>query len=1062
MARGLGGLAAFFILSFACACFVLEARAQSTLTDAQRIKQLQRQILLREHAERRAELRERREAWKEWKSGRGYRLRAPENAMGDLVPYAPPTSPVSPSGPVPPNVQMNDATGESPGTTQSEVSIAAAGNHVVALWNDAAGIFNGGDVLGYGYSNDGGATWTDGGVPANTGIGIWASDPVVVVNEKTGAFYACGLADQPGNATNAIAMVRGSFSGNSFSWSAPHIVAQVPNSLALLDKEWMAVDSLSGNLYVSYTYFFGATDEIRFQRSTDDGHTWSSPITLSSNVDAGLVQGSRPAVGPNGEVSVVWHAIGPSNNDIGIGPDFLRVRRSADFGTSFASQTTAASLFSNFGSGAPGFNRGVGITFPGIAVDRSSGPHRGRVYLSWPEAVSFPNDSYPRPGVDPAVSEIENNNAGALATPFTPGSIVRGTIALTNDLDYFAWSAVQGETYVFWLDSLALNLDASLRVFCTDAGQGTGTNIAFSQNGHGGEDIVVFTAPTTATYYVRVASYSQASTGRYRIRTVRHDASLPARARDQRDAFVAFSDDGLSWSTPVRANDSPGYFDDWLPEVAVDRQGTVLLALYDWRDTIAQCGGGSNAYLDRSGDGGLTWSAGQRMSDQSTVWSQVYDVLIPNQGDYIGLFAGSSTHLAWADGRNGDADVFTALPSHLQADAGADQSVDCNLVNGLGTPVRLDGSASEGATTYLWTSPGIFFDDPTSPTPTGYFPSGSTQVTLEVGNGSETSTDVVEVTVADHAPPSIQIALSPSILWPPNHVLADIHAVVEVTDDCDPAPSIQLVSIVSSEPDTGPDPDDLPADIQEAQLGAADFAFLLRSERLGTGDGRTYTVCYRAEDHAGNSRDACVVVTVPHDQRGRARLEKNAQGIRLVLLGSEGMGASTIPPGSVEVRTAHFQSFLPQTDGALAADLDGDGYTDLSLPFAAADSWSVPSDEPLAARWLAGGTGVQADVERGDITGVEDGPGASFAIVAQPNPAKARTVLRYSLPRAGEVRLSIFDVSGHLVTRLVSGPMAAGAHEAAFPSSRLKSAQLYLYRLEWEDQVLGGKLVIFP
>src|SRR5206468_3340610 len=65
-----------------------------------------------------------------------------------------------------------------------------------------------------------------------------------------------------------------------------------------------------------------------------------------------------------------------------------------------------------------------------------------------------------------------------------------------------------------------LNLDASFRVFCSDGL----SNLAFNQTGigeEGGGELLVFTAPTTATYYLRVASYTQGTgrTGVYRVRT---------------------------------------------------------------------------------------------------------------------------------------------------------------------------------------------------------------------------------------------------------------------------------------------------------------------------------------------------------------------------------------------------------------------------------------------------------------------------------------------------------------------------------------------------------------
>jgi hypothetical protein len=652
------------------------------LTDAQRIKQLQQQILLREPAERKEALERAAKAARKSRHS-GARIRRGEGP-GDLV-LARRTNDLFAGAKLaalsaiqtPSNVLMNDTTGEDPGTCQSEISMAANGNNVLAAWNDGIPVNGTGinDYLGYAYSTDGGTTWTDGGAIPDAGIGTWASDPVVVVNEKTGEFYFSGLADQSASSSNSIAIVRGSFTGATFTWSTPVQIQKVSNSLALLDKEWIAVDSLSGNVYCSYSYFAGNSDEIRFQRSTNSGQTWSTPITMSSSADAGLVQGSRPAVGPSGEVYVTWHAIGESTNPLGIGPDHLRVRRSGNAGLSFAPETTPADLYSNFGSGGPGFNRGLGITFPGIAVDRSNGPHRGRVYVSWSEAVNFANDYYPQPGIDPAQSEIENNNGAAIATQFTPGAILRGTISAANpsDLDYFQWDATQGTTYVFWVDSLDTNLDASLRVFCSDAvvPSVAADNLAFSQNGTGGQDLIVFTAPTTAKYFLRIASYTQNHLGKYRIKTTVHNTSLPGRGRDQRDVFIASSDDGVNWSAPVRANDSPPYYDDFLPEVAVDGRGYVYVDCYDWRDSASICGGGSTAYLYESTDGGASFGAGVRLSDTVTEWSVVYSTLIPNQGDYIGLFARDSVvYTAWADGRGkGDPNAYMARVGALCAGA---------------------------------------------------------------------------------------------------------------------------------------------------------------------------------------------------------------------------------------------------------------------------------------------------------------------------------------------------------------------------------------------------------
>src|SRR5207245_487419 len=96
----------------------------------------------------------------------------------------------------------------------------------------------------------------------------------------------------------------------------------------------------------------------------------------------GLLQGSRVAVGPAGEVYAAWfHAGGP--------PDAMELRKSSDHGSSFGSTVTVATPYSDFGSGGPGSNLPYAPNYPSLAVDRSAGSHRGRVYMAWAEAEKY-------------------------------------------------------------------------------------------------------------------------------------------------------------------------------------------------------------------------------------------------------------------------------------------------------------------------------------------------------------------------------------------------------------------------------------------------------------------------------------------------------------------------------------------------------------------------------------------------------------------------------------------------------------------------------------------------
>jgi len=68
---------------------------------------------------------------------------------------------------------------------------------------------------------------------------------------------------------------------------------------------------------------------------------------------------------------------------------------------------------------------------------------------------------------------------------------------------------------------------------------------------------------------------------------------------------------------------------------------------------------------------------------------------------------------------------------------------------------------------------------------------------------------------------------------------------------------LELVSVVSSEPDWTGRPRDLPMDI----VILDDFTFFLRAEFDPTGDGRVYTITYQATDACGNTTIVSVQVT---------------------------------------------------------------------------------------------------------------------------------------------------------------------------------------------------------
>lgn len=271
---------------------------------------------------------------------------------------------------IPSNVVVNDPSSEPTGYTQSEVGIWVAGDEVVIGWNDAAGFFGGESVTGYGYSSDRGETFTDGGELPNDGSSSVFGDPTIV--KLNNGEWLIGSID--GGSPLGTAVNRGTFAGGVLDFDPPETFVDG----GFLDKEYLDYDPYTDTLYLTYV---GAG--VRIVSSGDGGATWSSPTTVSNGA-----HGPYPAPGIDGEVYVTMvDPLGSGNADI-------QIRYSADGGASFDPIRTVATTSPQSGSAPDCFNRSFNILFPSADVDRSNGPHRGRVHLTWTDGGSDDYDVY--------------------------------------------------------------------------------------------------------------------------------------------------------------------------------------------------------------------------------------------------------------------------------------------------------------------------------------------------------------------------------------------------------------------------------------------------------------------------------------------------------------------------------------------------------------------------------------------------------------------------------------------------------------------------------------------
>jgi hypothetical protein len=156
------------------------------------------------------------------------------------------------------------------------------------------------------------------------------------------------------------------------------------------------------------------------------------------------------------------------------------------------------------------------------------------------------------------------------------------------------------------------------------------------------------------------------------------------------------------------------------------------------------------------------------------------------------------------------------------------------------------------ATDVVTASPTIAY----SAAPGSTFPIGTTTVNVSATDAAgNKSTGSFTVTVRDTTAPTIgSVTASPDTLWPPNKKMVPVTISVASTDIVGVS-SVKIVSVTTNEPDG----------TTQWQI-TGNLTLNLKSDRLGTGNGRIYTITVEVRDAAGNATRKTVVVTVPHDQ----------------------------------------------------------------------------------------------------------------------------------------------------------------------------------------------------
>ena len=267
----------------------------------------------------------------------------------------------------PANIKLNlDATTQLQNEEQVAVDPTNPDN-LVAVWRDFRLGYR---QIGWGYTHDGGASWTEGGLIGSLPYD-WASDPGITVT-SSGRFYTVLLSFQSLGPSNGIFLPVSFDSGQT--WSSVLTGVDTPSG-PFEDKEMIVCDQTKGptdgSLYIAWTRFTDST-AINCIRSTN-GFVFNSPRPVS---DVGSVQWPTPAVGNDGRVVIAWTSFARSA---------IMCDISTDQGVTWGTDRLVANT--TFSSG--NINGGILVfAFPALTSDITDGPYDGRFYCAFSDRAS--------------------------------------------------------------------------------------------------------------------------------------------------------------------------------------------------------------------------------------------------------------------------------------------------------------------------------------------------------------------------------------------------------------------------------------------------------------------------------------------------------------------------------------------------------------------------------------------------------------------------------------------------------------------------------------------------
>ena len=224
---------------------------------------------------------------------------------------------------------------------------------------------------------------------------------------------------------------------------------------------------------------------------------------------------------------------------------------------------------------------------------------------------------------------------------------------------------------------------------------------------------------------------------------------------------------------------------------------------------------------------------------------------------------------------------------------------------------------------------------------------------------------------------------------------------------------------------------------------AAEGQLLVERPVRATGTVATWATVYRTLRSGGQ----------PLDVSGHRYLEFTARGSGEVTLLVQKAGIQSADQYGAPVRlTAEPQRHRVWFDDLLRADGSA-GFTGDDVQ---ALSFTARGDGQTAAPFEIAVSDLAFGGAEGDDTAL---PEAARLAPPAPNPFADQTRLRFELPHAQPVRLTVYDVLGRQVVRLVDGEREAGRHTVRFDGRGLASG-VYVVRLALGDRTITRQMTL--